>query len=204
VPLAPPVEELRVRRLGDRAVAGWIWPVGVHQASVVWSTPERGIVERRLTETEYRDGGGCQLVVGAGGGRVTVRTLVRGAAGPILSDPRSLDVDGVAARVSYRIVRSAGIGRLRSRHVVWLTADVECTGLDVIIALWAGLTAPRGRAGWMVLRQVDAVSLRAGEPAGFDFRVPRDVRSPYVVRCFVESAEPLSVVHPPVFELRAT
>lgn len=201
--LAPPVDDLSVRRMGDRVIVAWLWPAGVREARVSWTTPERGTAIRTLTLTQYQLDG-CTVSVEEGGGRVEVRGLVRGPAGTVLSEPRRVDVEGVAPpRLSYRFERDGRRLLGGRRHILHLTADQDLTEVDITVAMSAGPAVSDDRQSWRTVHLVRDVRLRAGEPFMLRFRIPADAESTSVVRCFVDGPRPLAVDHSPIPKLRA-
>ncbi|MFC7532013.1 tetratricopeptide repeat protein [Actinoplanes sp. GCM10030250] len=194
-----PVEDLQARRLGDRVVAGWHWPEGVRQARVSWTTPERGPLVRTLTKAEYDRGGGCVQEVGRGGGVLSVRAVVPGTSGEILSDPRETTVGGVTKRLNYRFDRPAGLFR-RQHRTVRLWADEECAGISVTVILTQGPRLPLDPDSGQVLLRATGLRVSPGEELVLGFEVPSGTARPFVLRCSVDSEEPLAVIDPPVLE----
>lgn len=205
VELTPPPIDVELRRIGERALASWIWPTGVRLAHVDWETPEKGKVRKRVTAASYAADGGCSLGVGAGGGLLTVRTIGVGVVGAIISDPVAVAVDGVAGEVGYEFVRPKGLGVLRPRRrVLRLTADREFTAVEVTVVASDGPAPPDGRRDGMPLLHETGVRLHPGRTTSFVLDLPSGRTAPYWLRCFVTGPEPLTTVDPSIAELRIT
>jgi hypothetical protein len=201
---AEPVEGLSARRTGDVVTVTWVWPADTGMAEVGWARPEADDALLRLTRTAYRDGGGCVLPVGPDGGVVTVRAVAVGPAGESLSEPVSRTVPPLPVRVRYS-VRPAG--RLRERlsggRILQVVADRACDGLDLAVVAVQGHVKPLTPAPGTVIRAYPNVRLTGSEPLTLPFRVPKLAR-PFWIRCFVTRPAGVTVIDPPVAELRVT
>jgi hypothetical protein len=199
-----PVRQLQARRTGAQLVLSWIWPVEVNLAEVTWVRPDDDPLIRRLTRSEYLNGSGCVLPVGHGGGRATVVALTIGPTGtPGRSAPSEVEVAGRAIGISYQLSRSPGLrNRLSRRRLLRLVADQSCTGVALAVVVTPGLVMPlRVEQGTVVERFTD-LAFSPGAPLAFELELPDGVRKPYWIRCFATSPEHVTMVDPPVAELK--
>jgi hypothetical protein len=120
--LIAPVHGLRIRRRWDAVHVDWIWPPGVHEARLRWSTPAGEGGERVLSRRAFLDEGGVTLQTGPSAVSISVETLVRQNHRELVSAPVAGQVSARRPRVRWRLDR----GRLRRRIDLVLLADQTC------------------------------------------------------------------------------
>jgi len=200
---AEPVRELVARRTGDVVTAMWLWPPDTGVVEVEWRRPGAAAEVFRLTRGAYVDGAGCVVPAGVAGGTVTVRAVAVGPAGEALSDPAGASVEARPLSLRYRLLRPPGLReRLAGGRLVELVADRDCDGVDVAVVVAPGHVKPLAVRPEIVAEAYQDLRLVAGEPLTLPFRLPR-VAKPFWIRCFVTQPSGVTVVDPPVGELRA-
>ena len=193
--LPSPVSNLHARRTGDNITVGWVWPTGILQAEILWSSPDYGDTEQRVTAAKYQEDTGCRFPIGPSGGVLTARTIIWGISEYIKSDPISMQIDGLPGRISYRFKRSKRIGPISGHRMTLLvSADVDCADLNLIVTLSQSASRAIRVTDELTLCRFNNVSIRRDETMAFDFELPGRLRRPYVLRCSVESPHSLTIV----------
>ena len=199
------VRQIHARRTGARAVLTWVWPPDVRLVEVVWSVPGREDERQRLTLAQYKNGDGCVLQVGPGGGTAAVRSISFGPLGETFSAPVAVTVEGRAVQLSYSVRRPSSFKeRFSRRRVVDLRADEDCSGVDLSVVIASGLAMPlRVEAGMTIFRfRGLRVSRQASMP--LEFEIPAHVPRPYWIRCFVDQPSTVTLVDPPISDLKVS
>jgi len=117
--LAAPVTDLLVTRRGRTAQVEWLWPDGIEEARLTWSTAGR---EDRLEVTRrgYAEDGAPRLTCGPAAVRVAVQSVVRERNTELRATPAVAELPALRPRVEWRPRRAIGRRRL------WLRADQPC------------------------------------------------------------------------------
>ena len=177
--LAETVTGLRARRQGDTIHVAFLWPEGIHEVRVDWSTPDDAGT-RAWTRRAYQDEGGVVLSPGPARTEISVRTVVRERHVELLSAPVVADVPGRPPRVTWWLERS----RLpRPRRLLVLSVDQPCE----IPVLVLTTPAPAGSPGRELVR-VPACWVAGDQDRIFDVSAVVPVALIPAVRC--ETAEP--------------
>ena len=199
---AEPVRELVARRTGDVVTATWVWPADTGVVEVAWQRPDVAAEVFRLTRGAYVDGTGCVLPACASGGTLTVRAIAVGPAGEALSDPADFAVPGRPLSLRYALRRPSGLReRLAGGRLVEIVADRDCDGVDLAVVVAPGQVKPLAADRGTVAGAYRDLRLVEGEPLTLPFRLPK-VAKPFWIRCFVTRPDGVTVVDPPVAELR--
>ena len=201
---AEPVRGLVARRTGDVVTATWVWPADTGVVEVAWQRPGAAAEVFRLTRGGYVDGVGCVLPAAAAGGTVSVRAVAVGPAGEALSDPADATVAPRPLRLRYTLRRPSGLReRLAGGRLVELVADRDCDGVDLAVVVAPGPVKPLAVRPEIVAEAYRDLRLVEGEPLILPFRLPK-VAKPFWIRCFVTRPAGVTVVDPPVAELRVS
>jgi len=199
------VRQLDARRAGDQVILTWIWPEGVGVVEVEWSTPDLGEQRRRISHSQYVDGGGCLLPVGSGGGAAAVRAISVGPRGESRSLPAQVAIDGRSIRLSYRVESKRGpLGRFSRQRTVVLSADQDCSGVELVVVAAPGRVMPLRVEQGVVVDRFAGLRLTRDVPLTFEVEMPQTMRRPYWIRCFATGSVPLTTVDPPVATLKVS
>ncbi len=199
-----PVRQLHARRTGDRVVVTWVWPDDSGLAEVTWARPDAPVEVRRLTRGAYVDGDGCLLTVGPAGGEVTVRAITVGPAGETRSEPAVDTVSGRAVEVRYTLHRPPGWrNRYSRRRLLQIVADQDCDDVDLTVVVAPGLVMPLAVSPETVAETFEGLAPRRGVPIELSVLLPKVAR-PYWVRCFVTRPAGVTVIDPPVADLKVS
>src|SRR5690606_32571962 len=95
---APAVQNIRAERFGNEVVLSWDWPGPEYEVLVAWAGGERTIAMN-----EYRTGGGCRVLMGSGGGTITVTSVAGEGDARWVSPGTSITVEGSASAVEYDV-----------------------------------------------------------------------------------------------------
>ncbi|MEV4350358.1 hypothetical protein AB0J83_38370 [Actinoplanes sp. NPDC049596] len=197
-----PVRGLRTLRTGGEVRVTWAWPEDAGLVEVQWERPGAGTTRRRMTRAAYTDGEGCVLPVGNEGGTVSVRAVTIGPAGESLSEPVQEKVAGRATRIRYA-VRTVPGWRNRSQRVIELVSDRPCAGLDLAVVVAPGRVMPLAPGPEVVAERFEGLVLEPGSPLLLEFTVPRTAK-PYWIRCFAAHPDGVTLIDPPVTELKVS
>ncbi|MGC5031776.1 hypothetical protein [Micromonospora sp. DT229] len=200
-----PVTRLHAQRIGAEVVLSWVWPSEVGLVEVEWERPDAATLVRRLTRSQYVDGSGCVLRVGPAGGKATVRAVSVGASGEGLSAPATVEVAGRAVELAYRLRRPSGLRHRLSRHrLLEVVADQDCVGVDLTVVVSSGLVMPLRVEQGTEVDRFTGLAFARQSPLTFEVEIPRTVRKPYWIRCFADGQVQLTMIDPPVAELKVT
>jgi hypothetical protein len=202
---AEPVRQLHAQRTGGTALLTWVWPPGIRLAEVEWAGPDRTRQVRRVSHTQYVDGEGCVLSVGPGGGTATVRAVTVGPTGESCSAPATVTVRGRAIGLSYVLRRPTWQGRLvraSRRRVIEVTADQDCTGIELAVVVSPGMVMPLSADHGTVVDRFDGLRFARGTPVPLEVELPAGLRRPYWIRCFAIRPDTVTMVDPPVADLK--
>jgi hypothetical protein len=152
------VTGLRARRRWDSILVDWLWPDGVHEARVRWSTAAGGD-QIEITRRAFQDGGGLRLDTGPAAVMISVETVVRERHTTLVSAPVVTEVVARPPRVEWRLHRSWCSRRMYLR----LRADQSCQVPELKLSVRGGIRVP-GR--WVTAGEVANVRVGASVPAG--------------------------------------
>jgi hypothetical protein len=110
-------------------------------------------------------------------------------------------VQDVAVRYTVSATPSVGPFGGRSKKVVF-TSDEGCEAVQVRMVALPGRVMPSKAEGGFVLLDT-TLALQPGIPAEYHVSVPRSVKRPYWVRCFVVGGR-ARLVDPPISSLKET
>jgi hypothetical protein len=209
-----PVTSPQLRRTGDRVILTWLWPEGVGLAQVRWDTPE-GDDTFVISRAKYDAESGCPLAAPAGGGTAEIRALAVGSAGTAQSPPVRCSIGPRARRVAYTVARPQPpsgrplMAKLRDRlrdraRMIVLTSQHECSDLEVVVVVAAGVVMPMRVAQGTELARQSGVQLRPGVPMQIPIEVPATFPRPYWIRCFVDKPGGYAVTDPPIDQMKVS
>jgi hypothetical protein len=203
VGVTDPVRHLVVTPFAGYATVSWEWPPSTQLAEVSWSADgdEDSMV---LGEAEYRTQGGARVPLGRGPATIEVRAMILADGVSYSSPPAHETVNGTAdAEISYSVSATPAIGPFggRSKRVTFQSA-AGCGGVRVQMVAQPGRVMPISAGSGQVI--LDAtLALSPGAPDEHQVTVPRSIKRPYWVRCFVVGGQ-ARLVDPPMSSLKET
>jgi hypothetical protein len=201
VAVTDPVRHLVVTPFATYATVSWEWPSSAQQAELSWELD--GDADCVLiNRAQYRSAGGARVPLGRAPYTVEVRAVITVGDAPFTAPPVEGVVDAVLdTAISYAISATPAIGPIggRSKRVVF-RSDQGCRDVRVRMVALPGRVMPTTADSGVPL--LDAtLALRPGVPVEHHVSVPRSVRRPYWVRCFVVSGA-ARLIDPPISSLK--
>lgn len=201
VAVTDPVRHLKATPFSDYATVSWEWPPTAQLAEVTWELD--GDTDVTLVSlADYRSAGGVRVPLGRGPCTVEVRAVIVAGGRRHGAAPVSVTVDRIVAHpVRYQVSGLPAVGPFGGRaKKVTFTTEVACAGVRVRMVASAGRVMPtRATDGVPILEAT--LDLSPGVPAEHKVTVPKSVRRPYWVRCFVLEG-PSRLIDPPLGTLK--
>jgi hypothetical protein len=199
--ITDPVSNLAVTPFASYATLSWEWPRTSQLAEVSWEVD--GEADTKVIGlAEYRTLGGVQVPLGRGPCTVEVRAMIVANGIQFTSPPVGAVVDSVVdVAVRYTVSSTPALGPFggRSKLVVF-TSDEACEGVHVRLVAQPGRVMPTSADHGFVLLDT-SLALQPGVPVPHRVTVPRAVRRPYWVRCFLVAGR-ARLIDPPVQSLK--
>jgi conjugal transfer/entry exclusion protein len=203
VGVTDPVRRLVVTPFATHATVSWEWPPTAQLAEVSWEL-DGDADSVVIGQAQYRSQGGARVPLGRGHCTVEVRAVIMADGVSFTSPPVQAVVDSVTdVAISYTVSTTAGLGPFggRSKKVAFRSSE-SCQGVHVRMVAFPGRVMPAKAEGGFVI--LDAtLALQPGLPAEHHVTVPRQVKRPYWVRCFVVGGQ-ARLVDPPISSLKET
>jgi hypothetical protein len=198
-----PVRHLVVTPFATYATVSWEWPPTAGLAELSWTVDDSADIVV-IGQAQYRSQGGARVPLGRGPCTIEVRAMIQVGRDYLRSLPVKQIVEA-AADVEIRYAVSAGpsLGPFggRSKRVVFSCAE-GCQGVHVQMVALPGRVMPsRAEDGATVLDTT--LALAPGIPVEHQATVPRAIKRPYWVRCFVVGGR-ARLIDPPVESLKET
>jgi hypothetical protein len=201
VAVIDPIGSIAATVFAGHATIAWHWPETVQLAEVSWKPTGDGEDEWQsfvISMAEYRSKGGAQVPLGARPIDVEVRAVVTANGKRYPSAPVTTSVAWVVkVPIRYRVTKLGPFGRGRK---LTFSADEPCSGTAVRLLAVAGPVMPTKPNEGVVVFET-TLSLAPGVPAEHRVELPKTIKKPYWVRCFVTSG-PGRLIDPPVGELK--
>jgi hypothetical protein len=202
VAIIDPVTNLVATAFADHATIAWHWPPSVQLAEVSWKpqgVDDDGWESVVLSQAEYQSKGGAQVLLGARPIDVEVRAVITANGKRHPSAPATISVAKVVKTpIRYRVSGGGPFGG-RSRKLTF-TADEPCAGTAVRMIVVPGTVMPTKPNEGVIVFET-ALSLTPGVPAEHKVELPKAIKKPYWVRCFVMSG-PGRLIDPPTGDLK--
>lgn len=203
VAVTDPVRHLTATPFADYATLSWEWPSTAQLAEVSWER-DGEVDVYSMTLAKYRNEGGAKVPLGASPSKVEVRAVIVAGGKQYAAPPVSLTVRQVVETpVRYRVSGLPAVGPLggRAKKIVF-TAEEACTGVRVRMVAFPGRVMPtKPTDGVTVLEET--LTLAPGVPTEHKANVPRSVKRPFWVRCFVIDGR-ARLIDPPMAQLKET
>ncbi len=203
VAVTDPVRQLIATPFAEHATVSWEWPATAQMAEVTWELD--GEVDVYLISlAEYRSNGGARVPLGAGPCQVEVRAVIMVGGKSYTSPPVATVVIRVLeVPVSYQVSGLPAVGPFggRAKKVVF-TSEQGCSGIGVRMVASPGRVMPtKATDGVPVLETT--LTLAPGVPEEHKVTVPKAVKRPFWVRCFVVAGQ-ARLIDPPINCLKET
>jgi hypothetical protein len=201
VGVTDPVRRLAVTPFATYATVSWEWPPSAQLAEVSWEVDGNADLVV-LGQAQYRSQGGARVPLGRGPCTVEVRAMIMAGDVSFTSPPVQAvvsSVQDVAVRYTVSATPSVGPFGGRSKKVVF-TSGEGCKGVQVRMVALPGRVMPSKAEGGFVLLDT-TLSLEPGIPVEHHVSIPRPVKRPYWVRCFVVGGR-ARLVDPPISSLK--
>jgi hypothetical protein len=201
VGVTDPVRRLVVTPFATYATVAWEWPPGVQLAEVSWEVDgDTDLVV--LGQAQYRSRGGARVPLGRGPCTVEVRAMITVGEESFTSPPVQAVISSVVdVEIKYTVSATPSVGPFggRSKRVVFSSGE-GCQDVHVQMVALPGRVMPtRPEGGFVLLDTV--LTLKPGTSAEHQVTVPRPVKRPYWVRCFVVGGQ-ARLVDPPISHLK--
>ena len=199
VGVTDPVRHLIVTPFASHATVSWEWPVTAQLAEVSWDLDGNSdsVV---IGQAQYRSQGGARVPLGRGPCTVEVRAVIMADGVSYTSPPVQQVVDSAMdVTISYTVSASLGPFGGRVRKVAF-RSDQSCEGVRVRLVASPGRVMPASADGGFVMLDT-ALALKPGIPVEHQVTIPRAVKRPYWVRCFVVAGQ-ASLLDPPISSLK--
>lgn len=198
VGVTDPVRNLAATAFADHAVVAWEWPPAAQLAEITWESAGEDPDLRFISLGEYRAEGGVRVPLGRGPCTVAVRTVIMIGDAKCPGAPVSTVISrSREAAVAYSVSGPPSAGPFGGRKKkVTFTASQGCTDVKVRVVARPGQVMPT-RPGDGVPVLETTLTLSPGVPAEYQVSVPKSVRKPFWVRCFVVDGQ-ATLAHPPI------
>jgi hypothetical protein len=198
-----PVRRLVVTPFATYATVSWEWPPTAQLAEVSWTVDNDAdcVV---IGQAQYRSQGGARVPLGRGPCTIEVRAMIVADGDSFRSPPVQAVVDSAAdVAISYTVSTGPNLGPFggRSKKVAFSCGE-GCEGVQVRMVALPGRVMPARAEGGIVLLDT-TLALRPGIPVEHPVTVPRAVKRPYWVRCFVVGGR-ARLIDPPISSLKET
>ncbi|HEY6793028.1 MAG TPA: hypothetical protein VI365_37540 [Trebonia sp.] len=202
VAIIEPVTNLITTPFADHATLAWHWPDTVQLAEVSWKAQgddEDSWESFMLSRAEYQTKGGAQVPLATRPVDVEVRAVITANGKRHPSAPvKDAVTKVVKTPIRYRVAGGGPFGG-RAKKVTF-TADQPCSGTAVRMIAVPGTVKPsKPNEGVIVFETT--LNLTPGVPAEHKVELPKTIKKPYWVRCFVMSG-PGRLVDPPVGDMK--
>ena len=202
VAVTDPVRQLVVTAFTDYATVSWEWPASTELAEITWELD--GEMDTKLiSRSQYRSAGGVRVPLGRGPCRIEVRAVIMVGDTSFTAPPVEALIDNVVDVAIDYAVSALSVGPFggRSKKVVF-TATHGCANVRVRMIAAPGRVMPTSATTGVPLLE-ETLSLQPGAAAEHHVTVPRTVKRPYWVRCFVTGGRG-RLIDPPISSLKET
>jgi len=201
VGVTDPVRRLVVTAFATHATVAWEWPPSAQLAEVSWEVDgDADLVV--LGQAQYRSQGGARVPLGRGPCTVEVRAMITVGEESFTSPPVHAVISSVVdIEIKYAVSATPSVGPFggRSKRIVFSSGE-GCRDVHVQMVALPGRVLPTKPEGGLVLLDT-FLTLKPGVPVEHQVTVPRPVKRPYWVRCFVVGGQ-ARLVDPPISQLK--
>jgi hypothetical protein len=203
VGITDPVRRLAVTSFATHATVSWEWPPTAQLAEVTWESGNEADCVT-IGQAQYRSQGGARVPLGKDPCKIEVRAVIMVDGVPYASPPVERVITPVTdITVSYQVSGLPGLGPIggRSKKVVFTSAE-GCEDVQVRMVVLPGRVMPTSPAAGFALLET-TLALRPGARSEHHVTIPRAVKRPFWVRCFVVGGR-ARLIDPPIASLKET
>jgi len=203
VGVTAPVNHLVVTPFATYATVSWEWPPGAQLAEVSWEIGDDAD-SNIVGLAQYRSDGGVRVPLGQAPCTVEVRALIMAGEVTFTAPPARAVIEKVVdIAIAYTISGVPAVGRLggRSKKLVF-KSDEGCQNVQVRLVASPGRVMPTSATAGIPLLET-TLALEPGIPAEHHVTVPKSVKRPYWVRCFIVAGR-ARLIDPPISALKET
>jgi hypothetical protein len=203
VAVTDPVRHLQVTPFADYVTVSWEWPPATELAEVAWEIDGNEDCFL-ISRAEYRSAGGARVPLGRGACTVEVRAVIMVGDASFAAPPARVVIDQVVdTAISYTVSAGVAVGPFGGRSKkVSFRSDAGCENVRVKVIASPGRVMPADAGAGIALLET-SLTLRPGAPVEHHVTVPRQVKRPYWVRCFVVGGR-ATLIDPPILSLKET
>jgi hypothetical protein len=201
VAVTDPVRHLQVTPFATYATVSWEWPDAAQLAEVAWELDGNADCVL-LSRAQYRTAGGVRVPLGSGDCTVEVRAVIMVGDAPFTAPPARAVIDKVLdVAIAYTVSATPAVGPFggRSKRFTFRCGQ-DCENVRVRMVASPGRVMPTSAAAGITLLET-SLALRASVPVEHHVTVPRSVKRPYWVKCFVVDGR-ARLVDPPISSLK--
>jgi hypothetical protein len=201
VAVTDPVRHLQVTPFANYATVSWEWPDAAQLAEVAWELDGNADCVL-LSRAQYRTAGGARVPLGSGECVVEVRAVIMVGDASFTAPPARAVIDRVLdAAIAYTVSATPSAGPFggRSKRFTF-RCDQDCENVRVRMVASPGRVMPTSATAGITLLET-SLELRAGVSVEHRVSVPRSVKRPYWVKCFVVDGR-ARLVDPPISSLK--
>ena len=201
VAVTDPVRHLRVTPFASYATVSWEWPQEAQLAEVAWKLDgdEDCVL---LSRAQYRSAGGARVPLGREPCTVEVRAVIMVGDASFTAPPAQVMIESqLDVAIAYTVSAPLAVGPFggRSKRVTF-RCDQDCEDVRVRMVASPGRVMPTSATAGIPLLET-SLALRAGVPVEHQVAVPRSIKRPYWVKCFVVGGR-ARLVDPPITSLK--
>jgi hypothetical protein len=201
IAVTDPVRQLVATPFSDYATVSWAWPATAQMAEVTWELDGEADVFQ-MSLADYRSRGGARVPLGAGPCKVEVRAMIMVGGKAYTAPPVSAVVNKILELpVSYQVSGLPAVGPFggRAKKVVF-SSEQACEGVRVRMVAFPGRVMPTKPTDGISILET-TLGLTPGVPAEHKVSVPKSVKRPFWVRCFVLEGH-ARLIDPPIANLK--
>jgi hypothetical protein len=199
--LTTPISVVSFERHGPELFLSWAWPDRASAAEVRWNGPN-GTGRRRVTRGERaRDDGWLRIPVGDAPVAVDLRAVEIGPP-EVISNPRVIHVAAADSELWYDIAWKPVLPGMTPRVCdVRVGAPDGLHQVTVVAVAKGGVARPANASDGEEVGRAK-VTVSGDHPAVFQVNVPRDIRKPYWLCCFVVDNDHQVMIDPPIKQMK--
>jgi hypothetical protein len=201
VGVTEPVRQLVITPFASHATVSWEWPTTAQLAEVSWEVDGNSDFFV-IGQAQYRAEGGARVPLGRGPCTIEVRAVIMADGTSYTSPPLRQVVESVVdVAISYTVSSTPSVGPFGGRtKKVAFRCDEGCAGVRVQMVALPGRVMPTRADGAFVLLDTQ-LTLKPGAAVEHEVTLPRAVKRPYWVRCFVAGGH-ARLIDPPIPSLK--
>ncbi len=199
--ITAPIGAVSYERRGRELLLSWDWPTRANAADLRWGKGD--VNTRRITRGERaRDDGWARIPAHDDPMVIEVRAVEISPAGKAMSAPRVVQIAAADIKLSYDIAWKPVLPGMTARECEIRVSTLEGRHRVTVVAVAkAGIARPAHPGdGHEVARK--PVEVSAGSQSVFSVKVPKEVRKPYWLCCFIADGGNGALIDPPIKHMK--